>query len=178
MRSQYSGGKFKAIVLITFSIIVAILLTLLPLPWWADWFRPEWVILTIIFWAYALPARFGVGMAWIVGLIMDFIQGTLLGEHALMFALMVYFIIKFRKRIATFNNFQRTLIIFSLVLVNQIVFFLIQGLTGPLAITWHYWITPFITALFWPWVYNILKSCQRRFRLVDTSTQNFMFGRE
>lgn len=178
MRSHQGSGKFKTTVLITFTFLIAILLAILPLPIWADWFRPAWVALTIIYWAFALPFRFKLGAAWIIGLFMDLIQGTLLGEHALIFTVIAYLVIKFQKRMATFSILQRTLIVFSLILLNQLFFFLIQGLTGPLAITWRYWITPFITGLFWPWVYNILKSCQRRFRIVDTSPQNFMFNRE
>jgi len=37
--------------IVPFSIALALMLTLLPLPDWARYFRPEWVALICIYWA-------------------------------------------------------------------------------------------------------------------------------
>ena len=51
------------------------MLTLAPFPEWADPYRPDWVAMTMIFWAINLPNRYSVGVAWIAGLVVDVAQG-------------------------------------------------------------------------------------------------------
>ena len=50
------------------SIIVAFMLTIMPLPDWAVELRPDWVTLVLIYWAIMIPTRFGVTVAWVFGL--------------------------------------------------------------------------------------------------------------
>ena len=65
---------------ISLSIIIALMLTILPLPLWAAWFRPEWLVLVAIYWSIALPHRFNIGVAWLLGLLLDALSGTILGD--------------------------------------------------------------------------------------------------
>ena len=57
--------------IIVMSVLLAMILMLMPLPDSFRFFRPEWVLLTLMYWAMALPRRVGVGYAWLVGLFMD-----------------------------------------------------------------------------------------------------------
>ena len=68
---------------VVFSIIVALMLAIAPLPAWAEPFRPDWVALTLIYWAMMMPRTWSVGTAWIIGIVIDVAQGTILGQHAL-----------------------------------------------------------------------------------------------
>jgi hypothetical protein len=52
--------------------------------------RPQWVAMTLIFWALALPDRVGVFWAFGSGLVLDVATGTLLGHHALGLSVVVY----------------------------------------------------------------------------------------
>ena len=72
------------------TIVIAIGLTSLPLPSWADAWRPAWLALALIYWCMAVPARVGVGVGWILGLTLDISTGTLFGQHALGLALVAY----------------------------------------------------------------------------------------
>ncbi|HDY85702.1 MAG TPA: rod shape-determining protein MreD, partial [Methylophaga sp.] len=54
--------------IIVLTVIVAMLLMLIPFPDNLRLARPEWVLMTVIYWALALPQRVGVGYAWVVGL--------------------------------------------------------------------------------------------------------------
>jgi rod shape-determining protein MreD len=164
--------------IIIVSYFIAIVLTIVPLPSAVLWLRPCWVALIVIYWAFALPQRFGVGIAWLMGLLLDLIQGSLLGEQALVLAFIAYLVIKFQKRIYVFTVFQRTLLVFALILFYQVLLFLIQGLMGHAPTTWAFWLSPFTSALFWPWIHAILKAYQRRFKIVDPSVSRMMFSRE
>ena len=72
------------------AIVIALMLLMVPLPDWAAPFRPDWVTLALIYWAIALPRTWSVGSAWIVGIIVDVAQGTLLGQHAAALCVTIY----------------------------------------------------------------------------------------
>ena len=62
---RHGGG----VILLTF--IAALLLTVIPLPDWARYLRPDWVGLVLIYWCMALPDRVGVTTGWLMGLMVD-----------------------------------------------------------------------------------------------------------
>ncbi len=53
MAERQGSGYF--VILLTF--LVAAVLSVLPLPEWLQWARPEWLTLTLIYWCIALPHR-------------------------------------------------------------------------------------------------------------------------
>ena len=73
-------------VVIALSFIIALGLAKLPMPDWAELWRPSWVALVLIYWCIAVPERTGVIAGWVVGLLVDVMSGTLLGQHGLAFA--------------------------------------------------------------------------------------------
>ncbi|HDN69117.1 MAG TPA: rod shape-determining protein MreD, partial [Gammaproteobacteria bacterium] len=78
IRSRHHGGG-----VIIFTFIIALLLTVIPLPDSMRYLRPDWVGLVLIYWCMALPDRIGVTTGWFAGLMVDMLTGTLLGQHAL-----------------------------------------------------------------------------------------------
>ena len=60
---------------IVITLIISIMLMLVPLPDYARFFRPEWVVMTLIYWAMALPHRVSIGVAWFTGFVMDITMG-------------------------------------------------------------------------------------------------------
>ena len=61
------------------SFLVAMMLTSLPLPESAIIYRPDWLILVLIYWCMALPERIGIFTGWLLGLTLDVMYGSLLG---------------------------------------------------------------------------------------------------
>src|SRR3990167_1205146 len=145
------------------TILVAFLLVLLPMPSWTIWLRPDWVLLVLIYWAMFSPDRVNVGIAWMMGIFLDVLKGTLLGEHALALTIVIYIVSRMSNRLRMYPLLQQGFSIFILVLLYQFILFCIQGFLGQLPITWLYWSSSFMSLLLWPWVFNILRQCQRRF---------------
>lgn len=79
--SATPAARGRATILATF--LVAIVLNILPGPTWAEPFLPDWVALTLIYWCMAAPQRVSVGTGWLLGLTLDVLYGSLLGQHAL-----------------------------------------------------------------------------------------------
>lgn len=147
MRNRFSLG-------LTF--LFAFILVLLPMPQWAIWFRPAWVLLVLIYWNITFPYVIGVGIAWFLGLLLDVLGGTLLGEHALAMTIVSYIAIKMHARIQMFPLLQQGLCIFLLVLFYQLIIYCVQGFTNDLPKTLLFWSSSFISMLLWPLVTGIL----------------------
>ncbi len=131
-------------------IVAALMLTIAPMPDWADPFRPDWVALTLIYWTMILPRTYSVGTAWIVGIVLDVAQGTLLGQHAIALCFVVYITVKFHLQFRVFPISQMSANVFALLAFYQFILFWINGVAGVTTLPITYW-GPVITgALIWP----------------------------
>lgn len=143
--------------LIPITLVIAFVFTLLPMPGWVVWLRPAWILMVLIYWAMMDPERVNVGVAWMVGIFLDVLEGTLLGEHALALTVVIYIVVRMCSRLRMFPLIQQGLSIFLLVLLYQFILFCIQGFLGALPNSWLYWSSSLTSMLLWPWVYSILR---------------------
>lgn len=157
--------RFTGWIVIFLTMFIALILMILPLPHWAESFRPEWLLLVILYWVIALPHRVNVGIAWISGLLLDGLQGTLLGENALCFALLAYFAYKMNRQIRLFSLPSQALVIFVFLMINQIMLFWIQGLQGQLVTLKWFLGAGVVSAVIWPWIFIVLTDSIKRYRL-------------
>ena len=65
---------------IALSFLAAFMLTAMPLPDWALPWRPAWIAMVLVYWCMALPERVGVITGWVIGLILDVMHGSILGQ--------------------------------------------------------------------------------------------------
>ena len=155
-----SSGRVPVIV----TIIIAIMLTVLPLPDWADPFRPDWVALTLIYWAMMMPRTWSVGTAWIIGIVIDVAQGTILGQHALAMCVIVFMTVRFHLLMRVFPMQQLTATVFAILTLYQFILFWINGVAGVDVPLVDYW-GPVITGtILWPFVMTFLSSILMRVR--------------
>lgn len=152
--------------LIFISILFALILMMIPMPDWTVWLRPAWVLLVLIYWTIENPYAVNVGIAWCVGIMVDVLNGTLLGEHALALTIVIYIIARMQARLRMFSLLQQGLIVFFLVLLYQFIIYCIQGFIGDAPHGWLYWTSSFTSMLLWPWIYSILRDRRHRFKAV------------
>ncbi|MGD9152633.1 MAG: rod shape-determining protein MreD [Gammaproteobacteria bacterium] len=157
--------SFKGKWLIILTIFVALMLDVMPLPDWIVWLRPQWTLLVMIYWMMALPFYIGFFYAFCIGILLDLLNGTLLGEHAFAMLIVAYLIIKLYQLIRVYPMMQQTLIIFALVALYRAIIYIIQGMIGELPHTMVCWLTVFISTILWPWVFIILRDMRRKFCL-------------
>lgn len=144
------------------SFVVAIMLTLVPLPDWAAYLRPEWVSLVVIYWCMALPERVGVGIAWVAGLFLDVIHGAVMGQYAMALALVAYFTLNLHQRLRVFPLMQQMFMVLLLVLFQQLVVIWIKGFIGESPDSLRYWLPSLTSMLLWPWLFVILRDLRRK----------------
>ena len=158
-------AKSQGGIVILISLIVALTLMLMPMPQWAEPGRPQWLILTVIYWCIALPDRVGVIIAWITGLVLDVATGSLLGQNALAFAIVAFLAIKLHQRIRLFPIWQQALSILILVALYQIIILWVKGFTGQSAQSWAYWMASLVSMVLWPFVFKLLRGVRRFYRV-------------
>lgn len=91
------------------------------------------MIILYLYWVMHDQETVWLGSAWGVGMLKDVLVGSLLGEHALALTLVVYLMLKLVKRMQFFSFWQQALGVGALVLVNQLMIALIEGLQGHFA---------------------------------------------
>jgi len=147
------------------SLIIALILSVLPLPENLQSWRPEWVLLVLFYWLVALPERIGFGVAWSLGIILDVMEGSLLGLNALALTVVTYFSLLFYQRLRMFSWLQQALSVFVLVALNQLLCHWIKGILGSSVQTLMFLVPAFVSALLWPWVFVVMRGVRRNFNV-------------
>lgn len=164
MRSHHKRAGDGEGLRIFFSLLVGLALAIVPLPAWALEARPDWLALLAIYWSLALPRKFGIGSAWLTGLALDTLTGTLLGQHALGLALITFMALKFHLRIRVFPIWQQAMTVFMLLTVNQFVLFWADGLAGGGSMPPVRWMPVVTGTLLWPVIAQLLGAARNRRR--------------
>ena len=98
-------------IIIILTLLVALVASITPLPLSVDPFRPDWVLVVLLYWSLALPSRVNIITAWFMGLILDILLGSVLGVHAAAMALAVYIFVGNFQKIRNFSVWQQALIV-------------------------------------------------------------------
>ncbi len=154
MSVSAGGAIFK-------TALIALLLTLLPLPTWLAILRPEFLVLTVLYWSIQAPSAGGIGLGWVSGLLLDAFQGPVLGEHALAVALVAYLGVHEHQRIRTKPLLQQSLMVFAVLVLYEFVLFAVDGWTRHPLTTPLRWVPVATGALAWPAVASLLSRSYR-----------------
>ena len=145
---------------IAFSLIVAFVLNLMP--WGQMVGVPDFVALALVFWNIHQPRKVGISVAFMMGLLMDVNEATLLGENALAYTLLSYFAIMIHRRVLWFPLRTQALHVLPLMLLAQAVQLVVQLMVTGKSPDWFYFSESLVSALLWPVVSLLLLAPQRR----------------
>ena len=138
------------------TLAAAFLLTLLPLPSALDVLRPYWVALVLLYWCLESQDRVSLGMAFGIGLLLDLLTGSLLGQHALSLVVMVYLATRFRARLRFFPPWQQALSVLALLVNDRIILLWIISLRGEPLPGIVFWAPAVVGTAIWPWLFLLL----------------------
>ncbi|MDR1708971.1 MAG: rod shape-determining protein MreD [Candidatus Accumulibacter sp.] len=133
---------------IVLSLAAALLLNFLPTSEW-PW-MPDWAALVLVFWSVREPRRVGMGAGFLLGLVMDVADASLLGQHALAYVLIAYFSEALSRRILWFRLGKQALHVLPLLLASQGVQYLVRAMPGIVLPGWSYFFGAFVGAALWP----------------------------
>ena len=161
MNTRAAHGTY----MIVLSFIVAILLTLLPLPDALVWWRPNWILMVLIYWIMALPHRIGIIAGWFLGLITDLAFDAVLGVHAMSVAIIAYLILILTNRLRLFPLWKQALIVGLMVGLDLVLSLWIQNFISTQPRHLMYWLPIISSTFFWPWVFLLLRDIRRNFNV-------------
>ncbi len=149
---------------IVLSFLVAYLLAIVPFPEWAMPYRPEWVPMVLMYWTMALPYRVGIGSAWFAGIILDILEGSVLGLNAMALVIIAYVTLSLHLRLRMFTPLQQAGIVLSLVGINLLLSHWLQIISGQtVASNLMFLMAAVTSAIIWPSLFHLLRQVRRSF---------------
>ena len=158
--ARHNGGW-----VILAGFLIALLLTAIPLPGVLTEWRPAWVAMTLIYWCMVLPERVGVGIAWLLGLVLDVHTGALLGQNAFGLSVIAYLTLRLHKQIRVFPLLQQSLLICVYLLLFQFFTLWIRGLIGIPPQHWSFWAPVVSSMVLWPVFFYLMQAARRRYNV-------------
>lgn len=146
------------------SILLALVLSILPLSAALNWWQPAWLLLALIFWIFAEPTRVGLFTIWLLGLYFDLLTESPLGQHAIPLLLVGYLLLKFHARLTIFPFARQFLVMFILVLFYYGVQYELAHLTHSFNWSIQLFYPVISTSILWIIVFNLLKSYQHHLK--------------
>lgn len=149
---------------IILSLLIAYLLAVVPFPAWAMNYRPEWVPMVLIYWVMALPYRVGIGSAWCAGIVLDILEGSILGLNAMSLVIVAYVTLSLHQRLRMFSSLQQSGLVLALVGLNLMICHWLQIVTGQTLNTNLMFLMAALTsAVIWPSLFHLLRQIRRSF---------------
>lgn len=148
------------------SLLVAAVLSIIPLPAWLSVARPAWVVMVVMYWILALPNRFGLFFAFIVGLCLDVFLGVIFGLHSLSLTVVAFLMLSLHRRLRMFPWWQQAFIVFVIISFYQLLNIWIKTAAGLSMPSLWYLLPALTSAALWPWIFSILRFLRRYFRVV------------
>ncbi len=156
--------RAQGIWVIVVTFFIAYLLAIVPFPEWAMNYRPEWVPLVLIYWVMALPYRAGIGSAWIAGLVLDILEGSILGLNALALVIIAYITLSLHRRLRMFSLLQQSGLVGVLVGLNLVMCHWLRIITGQSVPSNQLYLLAAATSIaVWPFLFQILRKLRRGF---------------
>lgn len=91
--------------------IGALILSILPMPELISIFRPPWILLLVLYIEYYLPGNFKLTTLLFVGLALDILLSTVIGEHSFALLLVTWLASTKSRRFQFFSIMQQICLI-------------------------------------------------------------------
>ncbi len=140
---------------VTLTLLLALFANLMPLGRLPG--VPDWVALVLTFWCIHQPLRVGMGSGFILGLAMDVVDASIMGQHALAYVLLTFVAGGLSRRILWFPLWQQAAHVLMMLLGVQIVMTATRMLGGAEFPGVLWFLSSFVaTALWHPLTYLLL----------------------
>ena len=142
------------------SLFVALLLNLLPWHGSALAWRPDFLLVVLLYWAVQEPRNIGQGTGFFLALVMDVADSALLGQHALSYVVAIFLAQVLRLRVLQLTRAEQALHVAGILLAAQIVTLLLNSMLGREFPGFAMLISPVAGGMLWP-VVGVVTGWQR-----------------
>lgn len=106
---------------VVITLLIALIFQLYPWSGTGVTLRPDFLLVVTLYWLLRMPNVCNIGVIWLAGLMVDLSTGSLIGQHALSYAITGFLALMFQRRIVLFNKWQLASYVLVLLLVNRII---------------------------------------------------------
>lgn len=153
------------ILVLTFIFIVAFVLEIMPWPVGFQGYRPAWVVLVLIYWALAIPDKISVGTAFLAGLVWDVILGSILGIHALVLSIAIYFVAKHHLILRNLSLWLQSILVMVYIALIRLMIFFVELVLHSAEFNSQEVIGAIISGMLWPWIFLLMRHIRRKLQL-------------
>ena len=136
--------------------IFALIIGAISLPLVIELSSPLWMLVCFVYWLIYTDGKWIYLSALILGLLMDVLQGGILGQNALSLVISSAFIFNVKKSFFVSNLTTQQVYIFLGSLIYLITFLLTHILVQGFDFSWLILISPFSSAIIWPFIRFLL----------------------
>jgi rod shape-determining protein MreD len=130
--------------------IFALIIGAISLPLIIELSSPFWMLVFFVYWVIYTDGKWLYLSALILGLLIDVLQGGILGQNALALVISSAFILNVKKSFFVSNLTTQQVYIFLASLIYLITFLLTHILVQGFDFSWLILISPFSSAIMWP----------------------------
>ena len=130
--------------------IIALIISAISLPLVIELSSPLWMLVCFIYWVIYTDGKWLYPSAFILGLLMDVLQGGILGQNALALVISSAFIFNVKKSFFVSNLTTQQVYVFLSSLIYLITCLLTHILVQGFDFSWLIIISPFSSAIIWP----------------------------
>lgn len=160
------GNNRISILVIWLTLLIGLCVQIIPWSPEDNMFKPHLLMLIMAYWLIALPHRIGMGMAFLLGIILDLFSGSLLGIHAFIFSCVAYLLMFKFQLIRNLALWQQSIIIFAVSLCYNILVFLFQvSIYHTITISPLILVSSFVDGVLWIVIYLFLRLIRRNFAI-------------
>ena len=137
---------------ISTGLVAALILSIMPMPEFMGAFRPPWILLMVLYIEFFLPDNFKITALLLIGLFMDVLLSTVIGQHSFALLLVTWVASSKSRRFHFFSMIQQIIFIGFFCLLYQAIISFNDAMMG-----YNYSvllpITSALTGMFiWPWI--------------------------
>lgn len=150
------------VVIFLLTLVLALALYTWPIRSDLSFWRPPFVLLLLTYWIFSEPQRFGVIIAWVLGLLMDFLFGSVFGQHALAMSVAAYLVILQRHRLQHFTVVHQSIFVAVVVAVYQLVLLSARALVDEVTVFLPMFYSALASAVLWPFWFAAMRKLHGR----------------
>jgi len=141
--------------------IIAFIISAISLPSFLELASPFWLLSFFSYWFIYSDGKNVFTSAFILGILLDIIQGGVLGQNALALVLSSTYILNVKKSFFVSNITTQQVYIFLGSIIYLIIFLLVHQLAQGLNFEWLILLSPLTGAILWPFIRFLLSKLKQ-----------------
>ena len=162
MNAHIANGRL----VVWLTLFIGMMFQIIPLPKMFEAWRPDWLLMVMVYWAMALPHRYSILTAWLLGALLDVLLGAHLGIRSLALSLVIYIVVLLCQQLRNFPRWQQSIFLACFICIYHLVIFWVQFIAVEKTPFEFSMLLPAISSLFiWWWVFLVLRNIRRRYKV-------------